>query len=158
MIAYKIVKVLSKGPIYAKGGVYGPIETPYKEDVRTIFNMISRGVRVVEVLRSGAEIELTPSNFDKNNDKTVVIKSETPVDVVIPPVNNKEESVVKVIENEEKGAESEKVEETEPVQNNAQKKHEHEHNHNHNNNNKYNQKNNKYNNQKNVVADELESK
>lgn len=151
----KMVKVLTKGPIYAKGGVYGPIETPYKEDERTIFNMISRGIKVVEILRDGTELSLTPLNFDKDNEK----KTEK----IQPAVNTQiiDETPIKVVEGDAAG---EKVDE---VVNHNQHQHQNnnQHNHNHNNNNgKFNnQKNNKpngNNNQKNnnVVADEIESK
>ena len=67
-VANKKIKILTSAPIYAKGGVYGPVLTPYVEDVGTIYRMISSGIKVVEVFSTGYELELTNNNFDKENE------------------------------------------------------------------------------------------
>lgn len=64
----KKIKVLSRKPIYAKGGVYGPILTPYSETIENIFAMLRDRVKVVEVLEDGREVELTFANYKKVND------------------------------------------------------------------------------------------
>jgi hypothetical protein len=77
----KYIKIPYNGPIYAKGGIYGPITTPYVEEVSTIFRMISDKVKVVEVLSDGKEIELNATNFNKNNEP--VVKENKPVEVPV---------------------------------------------------------------------------
>jgi hypothetical protein len=62
----KLIKILSRGPIYEKNGVYGPITVPYVENVRTIFLMLRGGKFIVEVLPNGEEVKLTISNFDQS--------------------------------------------------------------------------------------------
>ncbi len=98
----KMIKILHNGPIYPKGGITGPILTPYMEDVRTIFLMITRGIKVVEVLPDGNEITLNTINFDsppnplKVNEEKIVevekkVKKEQPVipnNTVQTPGNN----------------------------------------------------------------------
>jgi len=64
----KNIKILSRTPIRAKGGIYGPILTPYTEKTSIIFAMITQGVDVVEVLKDGTEVKLTTINFDKDNE------------------------------------------------------------------------------------------
>jgi len=81
----KLIKIKSNGPIYAKGGVYGPIETPYAEDLGTVFRMLSAGVKIVEVLEDGTEVVLTVSNFDKNNAPKKEEKAQEPAKDQTPP-------------------------------------------------------------------------
>lgn len=66
----KRIKVLSSGIIRVKGFMYGPILTPYFEDIDTIYAMITSGVKVVEVADDGKEIELTISNIGSDNTST----------------------------------------------------------------------------------------
>jgi hypothetical protein len=73
----KNIRIPYNGPIYPKGGVYGPITNPYSEDIRTIFLMLSQGIKVIEVFPDGKEIQLTTSNFDKDLSK----KEEKPIEV-----------------------------------------------------------------------------
>lgn len=70
----KKIKVLYRGPIYEKGGIYGPITTPYLEDVKTISRFLLSGKKVSEVLDDGTEISLDLTNFntDNSNQKPVV--------------------------------------------------------------------------------------
>lgn len=72
-VEYKMIKVLSNGPIRAKGGIYGPINSVYREKVSTIFLMICDKVQVVEVL-NGVEIPLTVSNYDIDNTPAPEVK------------------------------------------------------------------------------------
>ncbi|NNV04723.1 hypothetical protein, partial [Brevibacillus sp. MCWH] len=63
----KRIIIPQSGPIFPKGGVYGPIETPYMEDVRTISVLLLNNYKVVEVLEDGTKVPLTLQNFDKDN-------------------------------------------------------------------------------------------
>jgi hypothetical protein len=62
-----MVTIPSPGPIFPKGGINGPILTPYREDVQTIGILLMRGHRVTEVLPNAESIELNLSNFDQDN-------------------------------------------------------------------------------------------
>jgi len=88
MIKTKNIKILSTAPIMAKGGVYGPILSPYTEQTSTIFAMISKGVNVVEVLKDGTEIKLTARNFDKDNDIKEEIPKSKPVVIQNVPIQS----------------------------------------------------------------------
>lgn len=81
----KRIIIPQSGPIFPKGGVYGPIETPYMEDVHTISVLLLNNYKVVEVLEDGTKVPLTLQNFDKDNSVKVETVQET-----------KEESVKKV--------------------------------------------------------------
>jgi hypothetical protein len=61
----KRIHIPYNGPIYAKQGVYGPIVTPYKEDLDVIQQMLVAGIPVYEVV-DGREIKLTLSNFKQD--------------------------------------------------------------------------------------------
>ena len=63
----KRIIIPQNGPIYGKGGVMGPITTPYMEDINTIAIILIRGSRVVEVLDSGEHVELDLNNYDRDN-------------------------------------------------------------------------------------------
>ncbi len=82
-VSRKRVKVLTNGPIRAKGWAYGPILAPYFEDVKTIFAMLRDRIKVVEVLNGGVEIELSAQNFDKDNSHLAFKEIEQPADVII---------------------------------------------------------------------------
>lgn len=71
-VTKKRVKVLTNAPIRAKGWAYGPITMPYFESTKIIFSMLREGIKVVEVLDNGAEIELTTLNFEKDNNLAVI--------------------------------------------------------------------------------------
>lgn len=86
MIKRKLIKITSRGPIYAKGGIYGPITTPFMEETTNIFRMISGGIKVVEILDNGSEIELKASNFDKDNN-IIPVKSTTNSEPPKPSIN-----------------------------------------------------------------------
>jgi len=86
MVQTKIIKILSITPIAAKGGVYGPILTPYTEKTNIIFSMITQGLKVVEVLKDGTELKLTAINFDKENNKEEIILYQEPVNTIPEPI------------------------------------------------------------------------
>jgi hypothetical protein len=62
----KMVVIPHAGPIYPKGGIFGPITTPYAEEISTIGVLLMQGYKVAEVLSEGL-LELDLSNFDKDN-------------------------------------------------------------------------------------------
>lgn len=70
-VTKKRVKVLTNAPIRAKGWAYGPITVPYFESTIVIFAMLREGIKVVEVLDNGTELELTSLNFEKDNNLAV---------------------------------------------------------------------------------------
>lgn len=74
----KRIVIPHNGPIYPKGGVYGPINTPYVENVRTIGVLLLNNYPVEEVLDNGEHVELTLQNYDKDNS----VKKETVKSVV----------------------------------------------------------------------------
>lgn len=78
-MARKNIIIPYRGPIFAKGGVFGPINNPYSEDTTTIFRMLAGNVKVIEVLKDGTQLELNLSNFDKDNEK----KEEKNVQAII---------------------------------------------------------------------------
>ena len=63
----KKIKILTSGPIRAKGLIYGPVLTPFMENEDTIFALLAAGVDVVEVLPDGKEVKLTVMNFKEDN-------------------------------------------------------------------------------------------
>lgn len=69
----KRIVIPYNGPIYPKGGVYGPINTPYVENVRTIGVLLLNNYPVEEVLDNGKRVKLTLQNYDKDNS----VKKET---------------------------------------------------------------------------------
>lgn len=77
-VTHKMIKVLSARPILAKGGIMGPLTTPYNEDTGTIFRMISDGLKVVEIFKNGTEVELNATNFDKENEVVKVVEEKKP--------------------------------------------------------------------------------
>jgi len=90
-VTNKMVKVLSNDIIYPKGGISGPILTPYMEDVRTIFIMITRNIKVVEVLSDGSEVVLNTKNFDAKITPDVI-------EEIVEPIVETKVEVVPVIE------------------------------------------------------------
>jgi len=74
-----MITVHYNGPIYAKGGVCGPILTPYKEDIETIFKMITQGIKVVEILEDGTTVVLNLTNFNTDNTPKKVEPEVKPV-------------------------------------------------------------------------------
>lgn len=91
----KYIKVLSRGYVTTnRGRAFTPITRTFKESTRNIFTMITKEkATVVEVLSNGKEIQLTPQNFDKDNEvlevkKTIAVTVATPVAEVAPEVDS----------------------------------------------------------------------
>lgn len=63
----KMIKILSEKHVYSKGGIYGPVLTPFRESVANIFLMLLENVKLSEVLADGKEVELTFQNFNTVN-------------------------------------------------------------------------------------------
>lgn len=87
----KMITVHYNGPIRAKGGVCGPILTPYNEDIDTIFKMLTQGIKVVEVLKDKSEVILNLSNFNTDNEpveetETKVVEDKVEPTPVVQPV------------------------------------------------------------------------
>ena len=87
----KYIKVLSRGYVTTnRGRAFTPITRAFKESTQNIFAMITKEkATVVEVLSNGKEIQLTPQNFDKDNEvlevkKTIAVTVATPVAEVAP--------------------------------------------------------------------------
>lgn len=60
----KRIRIPYNGPILAKGGIYGPIQVPYIEDVSLIGAMLLSNIPIVEVLDNGKETTLTLQNYN----------------------------------------------------------------------------------------------
>lgn len=106
----KKIKILSTGPIECCGFVWGPVLTPYMEDVSKIFKMISAGIHVVEVLEDGTEVKLTVENLKKDNSVVEPRPEETMDPVVEEPTE--EEKVEEVSDDETPNVEVTEVTET----------------------------------------------
>lgn len=67
----KKIKIISKGIVTtSRGRCRTPIAIPYMENTETILSMLTRDkAKIVEVLPSGKEIELTIFNFSQDNSK-----------------------------------------------------------------------------------------
>lgn len=63
----KKIKILTSGPIRAKGLIYGPVLTPFMETEDNIFTLLAAGVEIVEVLPDGKEVKLSMMNFKNDN-------------------------------------------------------------------------------------------
>ena len=72
----KIVTIPFHGPIYVKGGIYGPVPA-YKEKTSEISFLITRGYPVSEVLPDGTflPLDLTNYNIDHTGDNGEFLKS-----------------------------------------------------------------------------------
>lgn len=91
----KRIKIPHNGPIYAKGGVYGPIKSAFVEHVSNIRLMLIGGVNVVEVLKDGSEIGLTLENYDKDNNPEVRDPE------IVKPLNSERQAVKEDVVKEE---------------------------------------------------------
>lgn len=104
----KKIKILSRGPIWEKAGVMGPILTPFVESIDAIIRLLADGIELVEVLDNGKEVPLTFMNCDTVNDEDTLEPATTlqiPKEEVVKVVNetkvdttskdDKEEDLVK---------------------------------------------------------------
>lgn len=79
MESSKMIVIKSTGRIEtSRGRVYAPIKKPYRESVSMILKMITKGVDVWEVLPNKKEVQLTTTNYDKNNMLTAPMVDEAP--------------------------------------------------------------------------------
>lgn len=63
----KMIKILSEKHVYSKGGIFGPVLTPFRESVANIFLMLLENIELSEVLADGKEVKLTFQNFNTVN-------------------------------------------------------------------------------------------
>lgn len=66
----KMIVINSQGPIFPKGGIIGPIETPYKEDLATIAILLMNNYDVEEVVKD-RKVKLNLSNYKDNHEMQV---------------------------------------------------------------------------------------
>lgn len=94
----KMITIPHPGPIYGKGGIYGPITTPFLEDVSTIVTILMKGAPVIEHLPDGSTVQLDLTNVRVDHTKKVEKprvpetkqeKQETPVQ---PPKQNHQQN------------------------------------------------------------------
>ena len=64
----KRIVINFRGPIQPKAGAYGPILTPYYENMQTINALVTGGYNVEEVLSTGKRVKLTLENANEDND------------------------------------------------------------------------------------------
>lgn len=68
IVKKKKITIATSGPLSIKGGVRGPIDIPYKEDVKVIAQMLMAKYKVYEHLEDGTKILLTFQNYNSKND------------------------------------------------------------------------------------------
>lgn len=92
-MTYKKIVVETFGmiPLNCKGGIMGPILTPFLEDIETIRHLVATRFLVKEVLEDGTKVPLTLYNYDKDNSGFMKPKKPAPVRTQEP----KKEEVVK---------------------------------------------------------------
>jgi hypothetical protein len=92
-MANKTIKILTRGPLFEKFGVYGPILTAYDEKPEIILRMLMGGKKIVEVLPDGTEVALELSNYNTDNSGKVkgVVVEEVKAPVIEKPVQKQEE-------------------------------------------------------------------
>lgn len=122
-LSHKTITIPDARPIYPlAGGVYGPIETPYRERLSNISLLVFGGYNVVEHV-NGKKIKLTVSNFDTDFtkvEKEPVVEApkqtEAPKETTqVPPVADTKEPEITVVP----GSETPKQEETKAPVNNS---------------------------------------
>ena len=103
----KLIKVVSRGMVNtSRGPMITPNTRPFLEDVDSIFRMIAKGAKIIEVLPNKTEVELNERNF--NTDNRV---KEKPVKVEVKiqePITDKTPIVPTMTRQERKRAEYEK--------------------------------------------------
>ena len=115
----KMIKIESEKHVYSKGGIYGPVLTPFRETVANIFLMILENIKVTEVLKDGSEVELTILNFNKENEGVeqppqepgVEIPAEIPVEMGNPNIVTEVAPEAKVVEEQVTTKEAKKIKE-----------------------------------------------
>lgn len=67
VVKKKKITIETAGPLRIKGGIRGPIEIPYMEEISVIGRMITSGYKVIEHLSDGRKVQLTVQNYNKEN-------------------------------------------------------------------------------------------
>ena len=93
----KRIKILSTGILPVIGFINGPILTPYYESVQTIYQMVLKGIEIVEVLPDGTEVKLTHANVMTDNTKKQEKKVSKQSKVKDPVVEEVKENPVEDI-------------------------------------------------------------
>lgn len=91
-----VVETFGMIPLNCKGGIMGPILTPFFEDIETIRHLVATRYLVKEVLDDGTKVPLTLYNYDKDNSGFMKPKKPAPIKVEEP----KKEEVAKEKANE----------------------------------------------------------
>lgn len=69
VVKKKKITIATAGPLRIKGGIRGPIDIPYMEQVSVIAQMLMNKYKVYEHLADGTKVLLTLQNYDTVNDK-----------------------------------------------------------------------------------------
>lgn len=75
----KKITISTEGPLRIKGGIRGPIEIPYMEEISVIGRMIMSGYRVFEHLSDGTKVRLDVHNYNKENGTNDMVVKYEPV-------------------------------------------------------------------------------
>ena len=97
-----VVETFGMIPLNCKGGIMGPILTPFFEDIETIRHLVATRYLIKEVLDDGTKVPLTLYNYDKDNSGFMKPKKPAPVKVEEPKKEEivvKEEEVENVVQN-----------------------------------------------------------
>lgn len=70
-ITHKKIIIDSQGPIYPKGGMYGPFLTPFKERIETVVALVIQKYNVYEILNDGTKVQLTLQNVNQDLNEKV---------------------------------------------------------------------------------------
>ena len=98
----KKITITTKGPLRIKGGIKGPIDTPYSEDVSTIGRMVISGYKVFEHLSDGSIVKLDIHNYDKEN-------GTNDMEIKYAPIASAKEIVVDKPKSKTKGTDNAKL-------------------------------------------------
>jgi len=63
----KKITIATPGKLRLKGGIRGPIEIPYMEDISNIGRMVMAGYKVIEHLADGTTVPLDVHNYNQEN-------------------------------------------------------------------------------------------
>ena len=88
----KMIRILSRGIVTtSRGRVVGPVLNSYRENVQSIFNMLSQQPTptIVEILKNGREVPLTLTNYDKDNE---LVKPDITPKSIVASVNKAEQA------------------------------------------------------------------
>lgn len=83
VVKKKKISIATSGPLRLKGGIRGPIDIPYMENVSMIAQMLMHKYKVYEHLADGTKILLNFQNYNTEN-----TKEGKPVQKVVSEVKN----------------------------------------------------------------------